>query len=325
MSQPKVSVLMSVYNGERYLREAVESILNQTFTDFEFIIVDDGSTDRTSEILKSYADPRLITINQANKGVTQSLNKAIELARGEYIARMDADDISLPKRLQMQVEFLEKHPATVGLVGTSVIHFDEDGKTIMEKTLLTESSRIKEALLSENQFCHGSVMLRRECIEKAGRYREEFKHAQDYDLWLRIAEHYEVANLATPLYKWRFTANGISISRKIAQDQYATLARQCAERRRSGEKEPLISQGVGVTHERTRVWGEKRQILAWYHYTWGRALLRQEQMQEARLQLSRAINSSPFYLKAWSFYLVTYLPLSWLKKMRPVWYKMRRR
>ncbi len=321
---PKVSVIMSVYNAEKHVKEAIDSILNQTFSDFEFIIVNDGSTDRTSEILKSYTDLRLIIVNQANKGVTRSLNKAIEMARGQYIARMDADDISLPQRLQMQVEFLEEHPA-VSLVGTSVLQIDEDGKIMAEWSLLTESAQIKKALLTENQFCHGSVMFRRERIEKVGGYREEFERAQDYDLWLRIAEHYEVANLATPLYKWRFTANGISVSRKIAQDQYATLARQCAERRRRGEKEPLISQGIGVTRERTRVWGEKRQILAWYHYTWGRALLKQERMQEARLQLGQAIKNPPFYLGAWVFYLATYLPSSWLRKMRPIWHKMRRR
>ena len=319
MNTPLVSVLMPVYNGEPYLREAVESILNQSFTDFEFIIIDDGSTDKTPEILKSYADPRLVVVNQANIGVTQSLNKAINMARGQYIARMDADDISLPKRLQMQVEFLEKHP-TVGLVGTSVIHFDEDGKMIMEKLLLTESAWIKEALLSENQLCHGSVMFRRECIEKVGGYREEFKHIEDYDLWLRIAEHYEVANLAAPLYKWRFNPDGISVSHKLEQDRYTALARQCAERRRRGEKELLISQA-----ERTGGWGEKRRVLAWYHCNWGRALLKQERRQEARLQLGRAIKSFPLYFKAWVFYLATYLPPSWLSKMRPAWHKIRRR
>ncbi|MHA1713815.1 MAG: glycosyltransferase, partial [Candidatus Ranarchaeia archaeon] len=132
---PKVSVIMSVYNAEKHVKKAIDSILSQTFRDFEFIIINDGSTDRTSEILKSYADPRLIVVNQANRGVTQSLNKAIGMARGQYIARMDADDISLPQRLEMQVEFLEEHPE-VGLVGTSVITIDEEGKTIKESRLL---------------------------------------------------------------------------------------------------------------------------------------------------------------------------------------------
>ena len=316
---PRVSVLMPVYNGERYLREAVESILNQTFTDFEFIVINDGSTDGSADLLRAYDDPRLRLIEQANVGLTRSLNRGIALARGEYIARMDADDISLPTRLQMQIEFLGNHP-TVGLVGTSVIHFDVDGKMIMEKLLLTESARIKEALLSANQLCHGSVMFRRECLEKVGGYREEFKHVEDYDLWLRIAEHYEVANLATLLYKWRFTADGISVSHKLEQDRYAALARQCAERRGRGEKELLIRQA-----ERTGGWGEKRRVLAWYHCNWGRALLKQERRQEARLQLGRAIESFPLYFGAWVFYLATYLPPSWLSKMRPAWHKIRRR
>ena len=320
---PKVSIVMSVYNAERYLEEAIDSILNQSFSDFEFVIINDGSTDRTSEILRDYTDPRVVIIDQANRGVTQSLNKAMEMARGQYIARMDADDISLPQRFQMQVEFLENN-LTVGLVGTSVIYIDEDGKTIMEGHLPTENTRIKEALLSQNPFCHGSVMFRRECIRKVGGYREGFKRAQDYDLWLRIAEYYEVANLIVPLYNLRITAGSISFSHKLEQDRYAALARQCVERRKRGEKDSLIIQETRVTHGRIRSWAEGRWTLAWHYYVLGRAFLSQRRMQKARSHFGLAIKSFPFDLKSWVFYLATYVPNSWLDKLRSIWHRVRR-
>lgn len=320
---PKVSVVMSVYNAEKYLEEAIDSILNQTFSDFEFIIINDGSTDRTSEILKGYTDPRLIIVNQANMGLTRSLNKAINMVRGEYIARMDSDDISLPERLQMQVAFLHGHP-TVGLVGTRVIQIDENGEFIAEWSLLAESAYIKTALLIENQFCHGSVMFRRECIRKVGGYREEFKRAQDYDLWLRIAEYYEVANLIVPVYKLRITANSISFSHKLEQDRYAALARRCAERRKRGEEKSLVVEEAEVTHGRMRSWVEGRWTLAWHYYVLGRAFLSHKRIQQARSHFGLAIKSFPFDLTFWVFYLATYVPNSSLDKLRSIWHRIRR-
>jgi len=128
MKNPEVTVLMSVYNGEKYLREAIDSILNQTFTDFEFLIVNDGSTDRTAEILRSYDDPRIIIINnEKNIGLTKSLNIGLRMAKGEYIARMDADDVSMPERLQKQIELLNQKKNT-GLVGTYYTIINEKGK-----------------------------------------------------------------------------------------------------------------------------------------------------------------------------------------------------
>lgn len=130
--EPKISVVMSVYNGERYLGEAVESIFNQTFSDFEFIIINDGSTDRTPEILTEIDDPRAKVINQPNRGLTASLNRAIRLAKGEYIARMDADDISEPTRLERQVEVLDRDPDVV-LVACWYEVIDEKGNFLAHR------------------------------------------------------------------------------------------------------------------------------------------------------------------------------------------------
>lgn len=199
---------MSVYNGEKYLREAIESILNQTFIDFEFIIVNDGSTDNSLKIIKNYSDERILIINnEKNIGLTKSLNKALKQAKGEYIARQDADDISLPNRFEKQVKHFEKHPEVV-LVGTNVCLIDETGE-IIEKRVVSAKPSIKD-LFKKNRFSHGSVMIQKEIVDKLGGYNELFKYSQDYELWLRIAKCYEVRNLTQVLYKLRFHNENIS-------------------------------------------------------------------------------------------------------------------
>ena len=223
----EISVVISVYNGEKHLRESVESVLNQTFTDFEFIIVNDGSTDASLEIIKSYDDERIQIINnEENIGLTKSLNKALKQAQGEYIARQDADDISLPNRLELQLEFLEKHPE-VALLGTGVYVINENGDTV-EKRIM--HPKPKKSLLKGNRFIHGSVMFRKSVIDELGAYNETLKYSQDYELWLRMSKKYDVRNLTAPLYKLRMHRDSI-LSRKMEEQQmYAVLARKLAMR-----------------------------------------------------------------------------------------------
>lgn len=198
---PKISVIMSVYNGEEYLREAMDSILNQTFTDFEFIIVNDGSTDNSLKIIETYNDERIgIINNEKNIGLTKSLNKALKQAKGEYIARQDADDISLPNRFEKQMKYFEENPE-VALLGTSAYIIDETGEIIQKCVVLAKPS-IK-SLLKKNRFSHGSVMVKKEIVDKVGGYNDLLRYSQDYELWLRIAKCYEVRNLTQMLYKLR--------------------------------------------------------------------------------------------------------------------------
>ncbi len=231
-SNPKVSVVMSVFNGEKYLREAIESNLNQTFSDFEFIIINDGSTDKTQEIIEEFADrdSRIRFINQSNMGLTKSLNKAIKLARGEYIARMDADDIALPERFEKQVAFLEKE-GDVALVGTAYYEIDDKGGVIGRKVFPQSDVEIRKIMLKYNPFFHASVMIRREVFEVVGLYGESIPFAQDYDLWLRIAGKYKVANLPDPLMKRRYTPANISIAQENEQLKWALEVRKRALRR----------------------------------------------------------------------------------------------
>jgi len=191
---PKVTILMSVYNGERYLREAIDSILNQTFRDFEFLIINDGSTDRTKEILDSYKDPRIRVINnEKNIGLTKSLNKGLRLAKGEYIARMDADDISLPERLSTQAIFLDAHP-DIGALGSAVQIINGCGIQSSVLRFPADHGFLRWCLCFYDPIPHPSAMMRKKAMEQVGGYASDMMYAQDYDLWRRLSV---VTRLAT--------------------------------------------------------------------------------------------------------------------------------
>ena len=193
---PKVSVIMPVYNGEKYLNEAIESILYQSYSDFEFIIIDDHSTDDSVSIINAYKDPRIIfTCNDQNIGVTRSLNLGLSLAKGEYIARMDADDISLPERFKNQVSYLDAHP-DVGVLGTSVCLINQSGK-IGEQIRFPESHILLRWRLCffENPIIHPSVMMRRQLVNMFNGYDPKMHTSQDHLLWCRLSGVTHLANL----------------------------------------------------------------------------------------------------------------------------------
>ncbi len=212
MSGPAVTVLMGVYNGEVFVREAIDSILAQTCRDFELLVVDDGSTDATAAILASYDDNRLRVIhNEGNIGLTRSLNRGLRVARGELIARQDADDISRPERLARQVAFLESHPGVV-VLGTQFVSLDAWRHRLMNLWMRCETPLgIRWQLLFENPFVHSSVMFRRDVIvDHYGGYDETFRTNQDIELWSRIAPEHGLRNLPEALVALRHRAASVS-------------------------------------------------------------------------------------------------------------------
>lgn len=233
MKNPKVTVLMSVYNGEKYLHEAIDSILNQTFSDFEFIIVDDGSTDMTNNIIRSYKDTRIKVLkNPTNIGLTKSLNIGLQKAKGEYIARMDADDISFPERLCKEVNYLDHNPK-YAVVGTFAEIIDSESNEIGKEERPTSSFQIKKLLKVGNCFAHGSVMIRKKYLYETGFYDETFKRSQDYDLWLRMAQKFQLANIPQYLYAWRNHRDNIENKFPEEQKIYASLALKNKNKKRS--------------------------------------------------------------------------------------------
>lgn len=225
IKKPKVSIIMSVYNGQGYLEESVESILNQSFRDFEFLIVDDNSEDSSFPIIERYSnlDKRVkVFRNKENIGLTKSLNFLLDKAQGDYIARMDSDDVSLPDRILKQHNFLERHK-DIFLVGTGAFNINEKGIILSQSEPLTTSSKVSKRLPIGNCIYHPSIMFR----NKKLRYREKFMFSQDYDLYLNLLSLGEkIANVNEPLLKYRINSKSISNQRHKAQELFAQQARK---------------------------------------------------------------------------------------------------
>jgi len=209
MDNPLVSVILSVYNGEKYLAEAIESILNQTYINFEFIIIDDGSTDKSLEIIASYDDKRIVLVSRENRGLIASLNEGIEQAKGKYIARMDADDISLPQRFIEQVSYMEEHK-DIGVCGSWVEVFGENLNKKIWK-LKTGNDILKLMLLFAVPFAHPSVMIRKRILDEHKIvYDKGFLHAEDYKFWIDLSYYTNFANIPKVLFRYRYVKTSIS-------------------------------------------------------------------------------------------------------------------
>lgn len=207
---PLISVVMPVFNGEIYLREAIESILNQSYSNFEFIIINDGSTDTTESIVSSYEDERIIYITQENSGVGASLRKGCELAKGKFIARMDADDISLLNRFAVQLKFLQNNPETI-LVSSAVKYINNQGLETGRSFPYTTNKAIIKKLRFGSPICHPAVMMKREIYLKTGGYKN-VQPFEDLLLWLAFSKHGKLYNLSTPLLKYRVIDTSVSHS-----------------------------------------------------------------------------------------------------------------
>jgi glycosyltransferase involved in cell wall biosynthesis len=203
---------MSVHNGAPWVREAVASVLAQTLADLELVVIDDGSTDDTPDVLGSIRDPRLRVERRARQGLTLALNRALAMARAPLLARLDADDVALPSRLARQCEFLEAH-ADVGLLGTAAREVDPSGREVATVRPPVDDAAIRRALIRANPFVHSSVIVRRAVLDRAGGYDPSFPVAQDYDLWMRLAGVTRLANLPEPLVIRRLTPGRVSTVR----------------------------------------------------------------------------------------------------------------
>ena len=221
-----VSVLIPVYNGAETLRQALDSILAQEIRGLELLVVDDSSQDESRQIIAEYAalDARVTGVyNERNLGLAATLNRGLELARHELVARMDQDDEALPDRLSCQLSFMSDHPSVVA-AGTFVFAM---GRTRRNDRLIqvpVTPREIARILPVRNCLYHPSVILRRSPVLDAGGYRGEFRNAEDYDLWLRLSKHYDLANIPVPLLRYRLSPGGMTLARRWEQQYYVTLA-----------------------------------------------------------------------------------------------------
>lgn len=242
VGMPLISVIMSVYNGEKFLRQAIDSILAQTYKDFEFIIIDDGSTDQSQAIIESYArsDSRVRLFSHAfNQGLTVSLQEGVQAARGEYVARMDADDISYPERLAKQLSLFQSNPA-LKAVGCNVEIINAEGKNI--KQVAISASQLA-SLSQRNSLVHGSMLYNRAGLQAVGGYNIHYRYAQDYDLLLRLAERYKIGRVEEYLYQLRRTSATISNKKFFRQLYYTARAKYDHALRQHGTNRSPLYKG----------------------------------------------------------------------------------
>ena len=222
MKEPLISVLLCTYNDEKYIYKAVKSILDQTFEDFEFIIINDGSTDKTLDILKQFDDKRLILIDKPNTGLTDSLNLGVSIAKSNWIARMDGDDISIKTRFEEQIKYIDDN---VAVIGTQCKFIDEEGNQIATVSLpLTHNEILKKGTSFRTMYIHPSVLINKELLLKSGGYDDYLDSAEDLDLWLKLSHYGKLVNIDSVLLKYRKHQNQISITKRKEQLLYATIS-----------------------------------------------------------------------------------------------------
>ena len=239
---PRLSVVIPVYNGSQFIGSSIESVLDQRFKDFELIVIDDGSTDKSVDVIMKYAerDKRIKVLTQLNFGECVARNRAAQAASGEFLAGLDADDVCAPTRFINQIQFLDAHP-DVGVVGGAARIINELGETIGRKNLPVSRWLLDSILRNWSPFVHSAVTVRRSTFDLLGGYRECFKHAGDYDLWLRAREISALSNLPDIVVSLRRHRHQMSYEGAKAQAFYTMIAKTSAEARSKGATDPVTN------------------------------------------------------------------------------------
>ncbi|WP_406696201.1 glycosyltransferase [Singulisphaera sp. Ch08] len=287
---PTISVVMPVYNAEPYVAEAVESILTQTFDNFEFIIIDDGSTDRSIHLLRHYAtrDSRIRVIGRPNTGIVGALNDGLAVASGEFIARMDADDISLPSRFAIQLDYLKNHPECLA-VGCMVLSIDKDGASLDTWNFPLDHEEIdKRQLEGHQEIAHPALMARRTAVLAVQGYRLESETCEDLDLFLRLAERGRLANVPDTLLKMRRHLSSICHTKQELQNRVRESVLLEAWKRRGLTTQTILHQD-----------GPSDFSVSAYYRKWAWAALGGGHVPTARKYAWAALRRAPFSIETW--------------------------
>ncbi len=307
---PFFTVLMPAYNAAPFLREAVDSVLAQTFTDFEFLIINDGSTDATAEILASYTDPRIRVHQQENQGVIGALNAGLALAKGKYIARFDADDVCYPQRLQRQHDYFRKNPDCV-LLGSAADYIDEEGTYLFEwQPDACETAGLQKAILSTCPLDHPTVAYPRAVALRLGGYPAGAIHFEDHLFWTAFFREGTVANLQEPLIKHRFNAQSVTIDEKWRGPVFREIKYRAI---REGKISPTDAARLREILKTQDLRSYKE---AAYHSMMGKKYLWNcYRPRKARQHLLRAIQTQPAKAEPYLLLLFSLLPSTWIQKL----------
>ena len=303
-NEPLITVLMPVYNCAGFLREAIDSVLSQTCGDFEFLIINDGSTDASESIILSYADARIRLVNQANGGVSNALNKGLGIARGKYIARFDADDICYPNRLAEQLAFMESHPDYV-MVGSDADYVSEEGEFIFsyENTGHTHEE-ISERMHQRNPLIHSAVFFLTTVIIQAGCYDLGAHTFEDHLLWVKVIKMGKVCNLKKALIKVRLNSASVTTDERLRGKRFLELRQSILDRgdfvreEEARELQAIIKQQAG---NHTKVLGYHLFVAKKYLWNNYRPLL-------ARGHVWQAMKLKPFSPDVWVLFFLSFMP-----------------
>src|SRR5690554_4847317 len=300
-SNPEITILMPVYNAELYLRQAVDSILNQTLTDFEFLIINDGSTDSSLEILNSYTDSRIRIINQENVGVAKALNTGLDHAKGKYIVRMDADDISYPERVEVLYRFMLENPEYVG-VGSNVNCIDKDGDFIFQfiNSSVTDE-QIRASFLKVNPFIHPAMIFLKDEALAAGKY-PILLNFEDYGLWGNLLKRGKMYNLPQILMDYRFSPASVSIDDADLGEEYTYLKRKALTK---GE---LTSEDQARLQQLIRSFNDEKKEISYRRMLAKKYLWNNHQPRKARENICYVIKKEPFKLYNYGIYFFSFFP-----------------
>ncbi len=312
MNAPAITVLMPAFNAGRYIAEAIDSVLSQTFTDFELLIINDGSTDNTESVINSYTDPRIRLFNQQNMGVIGALNKGLELAAGKYIARFDADDICYPERLSVQYKFMETHPDHV-MIGSACEYIDQDGNFIFRwDPPACRHEELTNLINYASPFDHPTVFYKKEVALALGGYPRGAIHFEDHLFWTSFFSTGKLVNLREPLIRHRFHPGSVTMDEKRRGKSFNRLKYACI--RKGGitrEESEILHQ---IVHKQDH---KKVKEGAYYTLCGKKFLVNNYQPPVARNHLGKAIRIYPFRLDNYALYILSFFPkffIAWLHK-----------
>lgn len=316
ITNPTITVLMPAYNAGNYIHEAITSVLAQSFTDFELLIINDGSTDRTSTVINSFNDERIVVINQENLGVAAALNTGLQHARADYIARFDADDVCYRNRLQVQYDFMQRHPE-YQVVGSAADYMDVEGHHLFtQEPAAFSSSQVQHLNYTICPFIHSTVLYKKQVVVNNGGYNELAYTFEDHILWLRILKNEKACNLPEALIKVRLNPESVTIDEKWRPRKFLNIKYAALKKRSISKRDSERLHKIGREQYSHRI-----KHGSYYALCGKKFLLNNYQPEKARLHMAKAISIYPLRLDNYLLYTLSYMPeklITWLHKVTSI-------